>query len=263
MSTIGKIESLWRYPVKSMAGEQLTEAFLGFSGIYGDRIFAFRSSTARKGLPYLTARDQKEMLCYRPRFRQPESAARPTNLADAEKLPPGATPIYASAAALAVDVVTPDGRSVAIDDPGLCEMLSAGLADSPELSLLFSERALTDCRPVSLFAIQTAQHLSAQLGRTVDKRRFRANIYVNFNAAGGFGEDAYLGRSIRLGAKVVVSILERDPRCKLITLDPDGGEADLEVLRRVAQENKGMAGVYAAVLVEGTLRPGDAVELLD
>jgi uncharacterized protein YcbX len=60
----------------------------------------------------------------------------------------------------------------------------------------------------------------------------------------------------------VISILERDPRCKMITLDPDGGEPSPEVLRTVARAHEGMAGVYGAVLVEGTLRRGDPIELL-
>ena len=75
MSTIGKVDSLWRYPVKSMRGEELEELFAGFPGIYGDRVFAFRSSANHKGFPYLTARDQRRLLQYRPRFRNPEKAA--------------------------------------------------------------------------------------------------------------------------------------------------------------------------------------------
>ena len=58
VSTVGKIESLWRYPVKSMRGEQLQEAFLGFAGVYGDRLYAFRDAAAPKGFPYLTGRNR-------------------------------------------------------------------------------------------------------------------------------------------------------------------------------------------------------------
>jgi uncharacterized protein YcbX len=68
MSAVGKVDSLWRYPVKSMRGEELEEAFLGFSGVYGDRLFAFRSSASPKGFPYLTGREQEELLLYRPRL---------------------------------------------------------------------------------------------------------------------------------------------------------------------------------------------------
>ena len=62
MKVVGKIESLWRYPVKSMRGEELQEAFVGFSGVYGDRVYAFRSSAAPKGFPYLTGRELAKML---------------------------------------------------------------------------------------------------------------------------------------------------------------------------------------------------------
>ncbi|HSB15380.1 MAG TPA: MOSC N-terminal beta barrel domain-containing protein, partial [Bryobacteraceae bacterium] len=84
MKLIGRVESVWRYPVKSMRGEQLPEAFVGFGGIYGDRLFAFRSSAAPKGFPYLTGREQEEMLLYQPRYRYPEKMSKPPNLAEAE-----------------------------------------------------------------------------------------------------------------------------------------------------------------------------------
>ena len=83
MSLIGKVDSLWRYPVKSMRGEELDEIFAGFSGVYGDRLFAFRSSASPTGFPYLTAREQRRLLQYRPRFRYPDKAAQPINLTEA------------------------------------------------------------------------------------------------------------------------------------------------------------------------------------
>lgn len=73
MSTVGRIESLWRYPVKSMRGEELQEAFMGFSGVYGDRLYAFHSSAAPKGFPYLTGREQEQLLLYRPAYRHPSA----------------------------------------------------------------------------------------------------------------------------------------------------------------------------------------------
>ena len=79
MAIIGKVESLWRYPVKSMGGEELSEAFVGFAGVYGDRLFAFRSAGRPSGFPYLTGREQMKMVLYRPRFRHPDKAAKPPN----------------------------------------------------------------------------------------------------------------------------------------------------------------------------------------
>ena len=263
MNNIGTVDSLWRYPVKSMRGEELDKAFVGFSGIYGDRIFAFRSSASPKGFPYLTAREQRKLLRYRPRFRYPDKAARPINLAEAESIAPGLNPVSADTPDLMVDVEAPTGETLAIDDPALIRILRDGVSGAPELTLVRSDRAMTDCRPVSLLSVQSVRQLAEEMGTSVDQRRFRANIYVDFNAAGGFAEDEFVGRSMRIGSKVVISILERDPRCAIITLDPDTGESKPEFLRQVAKAHKGMAGVYGAVLVEGTLRKGDAVELLD
>ena len=261
MRTIGTVESLWRYPVKSMRGEELDEVFAGFSGVYGDRLFAFSSSASPKGFPFLTGREQRQMLRYRPRFRQPEKAARPINQAEAEKLPPGVTPLYAAPDDLMLDVETPSGDALAIDDSALIEALRQGIDAKHQLTLLRSERALTDCRPLSIFGIQSARKLGEETGITVDKRRFRANIYLDL--AEGFAEDEFVGRSIRIGPKVIVSILERDPRCMMITLDPDTGEKEPALLKKVAQAHSGMAGVYGAVLVEGMVHKGDSVELVN
>src|ERR1700712_3912207 len=91
MKTVGRIESAWRYPVKSMRGEELRQAFVGFAGVYGDRFYAFVSSAAQKGFPYLTAREKETMLLYKPAYREAEYMMMPPNLAEAEALPPGVT----------------------------------------------------------------------------------------------------------------------------------------------------------------------------
>src|SRR3954454_11442588 len=67
MSPIGHVESVWRYPVKSMRGQAMPEVFVGFAGVYGNRLFAFKSATAPPGFPFLTGRERHEMLLYRPR----------------------------------------------------------------------------------------------------------------------------------------------------------------------------------------------------
>jgi uncharacterized protein YcbX len=261
MSTIGKVDSVWRYPVKSMRGEQLDEAFAGFSGIYGDRLFAFKSSASPKGFPYLTAREQRRLLQYRPHFRHPDKAARPINLAEAESM--GANPVSADPSELMVDVETPAGETLAIDDSALMDMLRADIDAKHQLTLMRSERALTDCRPVSIFSLQSARQLAEETGTPIDKRRFRANVYVDLTSAGGFAENDFVGRSLRIGPKVVVRILERDARCVMITLDPDTTEKTPEILKKVAQAHEGMAGVYGAVMVEGMLHKDDPVEVLD
>ncbi|MEP7072058.1 MAG: MOSC domain-containing protein, partial [Verrucomicrobiota bacterium] len=262
MSLIGTVESLWRYPVKSMRGEELDEIFAGFAGVYGDRVFAFTNS-ASAGFPFFTGRDKREMIRYRPRFRHPDKAAAPINLTEAEKLGSGVTPLYASPNDFMLEVELPSGECMAIDDPELVGILCDGVEGKHELKLLRSERALTDCRPVSIFSLQTARRLSEETGLALDQRRFRANIYLDLISAEGFAEDEFVGRSLRLGSKVVVSILQRDGRCMMITLDPETAEKSPAVLKQVAQAHEGMAGVYGAVLVEGLVRKGDPVELLD
>ena len=265
MSVVGQVESVWRYPVKSMRGEALPEIFVGFSGVYGDRLFAFKSAAAPAGFPYFTGRERPEMLLYGPRFRHPQKAALPPNLAASEELAPGLNlnPVGADPAELAVDVETPSGKVLAIDDPGLLRELAEEAGDGHSLTLLRSERSMTDCRPISLFSLQTARQLGEEVGAVLDKRRFRANVYLDLADAGGFSENGLVGRKVRIGSKVMVSVLERDPRCKMITLDPATAAQNPEVLRRVAQAHDGMAGVYAAVLVEGTIRAGDPVGTVD
>lgn len=260
---IGQVESLWRYPVKSMRGEQLSEAFAGFAGIYGDRLYAFRSAAAHVGFPYLTGREQERMLLYQPRFRHTGSMCRPPNLREAEALGPGATPVYPPAGETAVDVDTPGGRTYSIDDPALIEDLCEGLDARHRLSLLRSDRAMTDCRPISLFGVWTARRLSEETGCALDLRRFRSNLYVDFDSREGFAEDQLVGRRVRIGKKAVLAILERDPRCKMITLDPDTAAHNPDVIRCLARNHDGKTGVYGAVLVEGSIYPGDPVAVLD
>jgi uncharacterized protein YcbX len=263
MSVVGRVDSLWRYPVKSMRGEQLPEIFAAFAGIWGDRLFALRSSAAPTGFPYLTGREAHEMLLYQPRFRHPDKAARPSNLAEAEELSPILNPIASDPADLALDIETPSGEILAIDDPVLLQQLAEQAGGAHSLTLLRSDRAMTDCRPISLFSLQTARQLSEEVGTTLNKRRFRANVYLDLGTSGGFSENEFVGRKLRIGAKVVVAVLERDPRCQMITLDPDTGAPNPEILRKVVRGHDGTAGVYGAVLAEGLIRTDDPVELLD
>src|SRR5204863_5450912 len=106
MTVVGKVESLWRYPVKSMRGEEIKQSYLGFSGVYGDRLYAFHDRSAPEEFPFLTGREQEQMLLYQPRFRHPEHAALPPNIADAASGEPGLSPVYANAD-LTLDIETP------------------------------------------------------------------------------------------------------------------------------------------------------------
>jgi uncharacterized protein len=263
MPVIGRVESVWRYPVKSMAGEELPEIYAGFAGVWGDRLFAFKSSATPAGFPYLTGREAHQLLMYRPLFRDPQRAAKPANLAEAEEISPLLNPVAADPSDFALDIETPSGEVLPIDDQTLRQQLNRLVDDGHSLTLLRSERAMTDCRPISLFSRQTAQQLGEEVGFVLDKRRFRANVYLDLGTAQGFSENSLVGHKVRIGSKVIIAALERDPRCQMITLDPDTATPNPEVLRAVARGHDGTAGIYGAVLVEGIIRPGDAIEMLD
>jgi uncharacterized protein YcbX len=263
MEVVGHVESLWRYPVKSMRGESLSEGFAGYSGVYGDRLYAIRSTGAPAGFPYLTGREQEPMILYQPTFHYPEKMRRPPNLDEADALVPGVTPMYPLPADTLVNIEAPDGEMFSIDDSRLLQRLSDGLGDRHTLTLLRSDRSLTDCRPLSIFNVWTARQLGVEIGAPVDQRRFRANIYIDVKSQEPFAENRLVGRVLRIGPKATVAILERDPRCKMITLDPDTAVQNPAVMRCVARDHDGTAGVYAAVLVEGIISSGDEIALLN
>jgi uncharacterized protein YcbX len=258
---IGTVESLWRYPVKSMAGSEVPEVFMGFSGIYGDRCYAIKNSAGRKGFPYLNANAQHKMLLYHPQFRYLERTLTPPNLTEAEKIEPGANPTIADEEEMALDVITPSGEVIPVEDARLLKLLSEGLRDDNHLKLMKSERALYDCRPVSLISLQTIGQIESELRMPLDKLRFRSNIYFK-SKGGAFAEDNFIGHRLRIGSKAIVMVLERDPRCALISLNPTTAENNPEVLRHVVREHNNLAGVYCAVLVEGLLKKGDPIEVL-
>src|SRR5262245_61900757 len=134
---VGTIESLWRYPVKSMRGERLAKAFLGFAGVDGDRVSSFTSSASPSGLPHLTGRTQPALLQYQPRFRNVALAAQPPGFEDAEQFSPGSglTTVYPDPAQLQLEVETPRGDQLAIDDPELISRLRNGLDPEQALAL--------------------------------------------------------------------------------------------------------------------------------
>lgn len=260
MTQVGHVSSLWRYPVKSMAGRMSSELFLGFAGVFGDRCWAIHDTAARAGLPYLTATAFESLLCHQASFRFPDRAAFPPNLVQASRLPPGAAPANASTDDLAVDVLTPTGEQLALEDPRLLEGIAAALGPKHRLQMVHSHRAMVDCRPVSLISTTTIASLEDGTRLSLDPRRFRANVYAELTAPQA--EEAFVGRRIQIGERATIYFLERDPRCKMISLDPSTGDHNPAVLRYVAQQCDTYAGIYAAVLVEGVVRQGDPITLL-
>lgn len=261
-STIGTIESIWRYPVKSMCGEKLDEVFVAFAGLMGDRLYGIVKEGGNPGFPWHTAREQETLLLYKPRYTHYSATLKPGALEAAQSLGPGVNPLYPDAERFAVEVETPDREVYNIDSDKFLEHLKAA-TDNQTLKLHFTQRSQYDCRPLSLFSLQLRDLLTEELGMEIDKRRFRANFYVKWNEdKPSLYENELVGSRLKIGETLEISVLERDPRCKMITLDPDTSEANPKIIKHVAQAHEGYAGVYGAVLVEGVVKSGDAVELL-
>jgi uncharacterized protein YcbX len=258
MQIHGEISKLWRYPVKSMAGEELTEVFVGYGGFHGDRIFAFTSDNAPIVFPYHTARTSPQMICYRPRFKS-GTGSMPLNWAAIENACLPVTPVQGLKPATDVLVENPRGQILSLDDPTLHEELASG----EKIELMQSDRVIADCSPISLISNQTISQLSSELDLTLDPRRFRANIYVDFASSDAFAEDTLVGKTIGLGDRVMIRIMERDPRCAMIALDPDSGQRNKEILRHVSKQHDNSVGVYGVVLSEGVVRTGDKMKLID
>jgi hypothetical protein len=136
MQILGRVESLWRYPVKSMRGERLEKAFAGRAGIYGDRLFAFRSTGVPPGFPFLPSRERERMLLYHPRLQLVESMLPPPNPTETGAPGPGVTAPSSVDTATAVKVVTPGGEEHSIDDPILMDCISGGRRDRHALDPL-------------------------------------------------------------------------------------------------------------------------------
>jgi len=261
MEQIGTIETVCRYPVKSMAGEDVNLAFAGFAGLMGDRTWAFiRSNAPNKGFPWHTAREQEKLVLYQPHYCQAATTFHPVDVASSFALGRGVNPVFPHRDAFAVEVITPEGRMLSVDAVELAAELGNHIGEA--VTVRFSERNHFDCRPVSLFGNASVRALGEEMGKPIDRRRFRANFYADWHDAQPFREDALVGLTLQIGERLRITVLERDQRCKMITIDPDTGEMDASILRHVAHVHDGKAGIYAAVLVEGVVHKGDPILLV-
>ena len=233
MDQVAVIRAIYRYPVKSMRGEQLSEAELTLQGIPFDRQYAFVQTNSRSIFPWLTGREHSDLLRYQARVQVPESG-RPDVVVD-----------------------DPRGETVPVHAEELRQRLEAD-AGRP-LFLLRDYRGSQDVAQVSLIGDATIAQIGAECGSPVEPSRFRANLYLEVASGAPFAEDAWVGAILRIGDTARVAITEQDKRCAMITLHPETGEARTEVLTAVARNHNTMAGIYGSVLTPGTIRPGDPV----
>jgi uncharacterized protein YcbX len=228
-----RVVDLWRFPVKSMGGEQLTRAEVGEIGIAGDRQWAVRNVATGK---MLTARREPKLLF---------ASARGTADGDvAITLPDGHTDLSTW---LGYDVelvrASPDERGT-FENPLDFEHDADWMEWQGPAGVFHDSRR----RQVTLVSVTT-------LGDW-DRRRFRTNVIVD-----GDGEDDLLGRSIRIGA-CELAVNNLVDRCVMTTRPQPGIERDLDVLRTINKERAGNLAIGCMVTQPGVIALGDAVEPL-
>ncbi|MCP4391591.1 MAG: MOSC domain-containing protein, partial [Gammaproteobacteria bacterium] len=158
MKRIGKLESVWRYPVKSMRGEQIDDVFVAYTGVMGDRVYALSAADAPPEFPWHTNREQEEFVLFRPRYRNHRNTLKPVAMeaAFAEAL----NPPYPQASAFALDIEKPDGSVCDVQSPEF--LVSLRDKSAGELSLHYTQKNAVDCRPVSIFSHQTLAQLEQE-----------------------------------------------------------------------------------------------------
>jgi len=228
---VGRVVGLWRYPVKSMGAEMLTQADVSWHGLSGDRRWAFvRDNVAQSGFPWLTLRERGEMNQYLPSFTSP--------------LRPDTSPTV---------VQTPTGAVLDVTDPALASALC------PEgARVIRQSRGVFDTFPLSLITTQTIARLGEIVGERLVVQRFRPNILVQAADDAPFPEDDWVGRVLRFGS-VRMRVDKRDGRCVVITIDPVTAERSPAILRAVADERQGCLGVYGTTVEPGRVAVNDTV----
>lgn len=257
---LGTVESIYRYPVKGMRGEEIPHAYAGFAGLLGDRIFGLIADDGDPAFPWHTGRDQEELVLYEARYENGDKVLVPENLDDFEGLAPGIKPVDPDREDFKVKVTTPEGEIHDIESKAFL----SGMENAAErkLRVHVTEKGQHDCRPLSIFSNSAVQALSEETGMDLDKRRFRANFYVDWeDHEDPYFEFSLVGKNIKIGDRLEVAVIERDPRCKMITLDPETSEESPKLLQHVGRKHGGDAGVFAAVLQEGRVQQGDPIFL--
>lgn len=264
-SIAGTVVSLWRYPVKSMMGEELECARVHADGIAGDRLHALIDrETGKVASAKNPAKWGRLMEC------------RAELLGDA------------GTNAGAVRITLPDGSAIRSDEDGVDRALSdfvereVSLASlvpaspsleeySPDMEELAARDVITDsAMPEGTFFDVEVIHLltTASLRRLraihpegrFDVRRFRPNVVVEpADDRDRFVENHWTGRAVSVGTEVELEVTQPCQRCVMTTLPQADLPRDPGILRATARFNKLNAGVYASVRKEGTVKRSDRV----
>ena len=265
-SDVGTIASLWRYPVKSMMGEELNASLVTERGVLGDRAFALIDRETGKVVSAKEPRKWARMFEFRSAYVEPPGG---------NGLPP-------------VRIMLPDGTIVTSDLPDLNEIVSrelgrevalaASAPDAPSLEeywpdiegLALREVVTDEAMPpgtffdlavVHVLTTATIDHLRELYpdGR-FEVRRFRPNVVVATEER-GFVENDWIGRRLALGDEVRLEVTGPCPRCVMTTLPQYDLPKDPGILRAAAKHNEANVGVYASVVRSGSVRRGDPVRV--
>jgi len=234
---IGYVETIFRHPVKSMAGERLESANIGWHGIEGDRRLALRRLNDRGGFPWLTAGKLPDLILFAP--CRHEDGAQPD---------------------LPTHVRTPDGEEL----PVFGEDLAAEVArrSGAPVEMMHMRQGIFDDASLSVIALDTIHEISRLAGVTPEARRFRPNVVVRLLREGPFQEDAWVGGALSFGEgsdAPAIAVTMRDLRCAMLNLDPDTARPDTEVMKAVVRANQNYAGIYGTVTRIGRLGVGQPV----
>lgn len=236
---IGHVEALFRYPVKSMGGQRLEVAHLGWHGLDGDRRLAFRRMDDRGGFPWLIASQLPDLLRYVPQRR--EDGAQ------------GDLPTH---------VRTPDGEELPVFGEDLAT--EVGRRHGAPVQMMQLKHGIFDDACISVIAMDTVREIGRLAGQSPDVRRFRPNVVVRLLRPVPFQEDEWLGGVLSFGQgddAPAITVTVRDVRCSMVNIDPDSASPAPEVLKAVVRANQNNAGVYGAVTRIGRLEVGQTMIL--
>jgi len=238
---IGHVESIFRYPVKSMKGERLEEANLGWHGFYGDRRLALRRISDRGGFPWLTASKLPDLVRFTP-YRD-QAAAQGEDC-------------------LPTHVRTPEGEEFPIFGKDLGAEIARRYGAPVEM--MHMKHGVFDEATISVIAFDTVREITHLAGQSPDVRRFRPNVVVGLIRSIPFQEDEWVGGVLSFGEGAdapAVSVTMRDIRCSMVNLDPDTATSCPDVLKAVVRVNRNNAGIYATVIRTGRVAVGWPVYL--
>ena len=234
---VGKVEALFRYPVKSMRGELLEVADVGWHGLDGDRRLAFRRADDRSGFPWLTATRLPELILFAPERHGPAAGGN-----------------------LPTHVRTPEGEELAVFGQELARDVG-GRHGSP-VEMIHLNRGIFDEASVSVITSATVGEITRLAAQVPDVRRFRPNIVVSSLRPAPFEEDGWVGGVLSFGETheaAAIAIVNRDERCSMVNFDPDTARAAADVLRVIVRTRNNKAGVYGTTTRRGRLVVGQSI----